>query len=538
MRTCPMPRIRAMLRFKTSNGRVAQLLADAYLRATILYLAFVALLWFVGLEGIHGHPFPFYAQWAPVFTGSVASSVVFGVVAIALGVRLPRQARWKPVCYAVGGLLVAGGTVFLLASGGEDTRMTAIAVTGFVLSTAFLGGAAVLLVRVVESGGGDPGVWFPQRRRRVLFGVFVFAVLFPILVASIRGGPAAIAHPYERAAYEYVTDIGVGGSIPGLFAEYAEVHPHLSMHSKVHPPGPIAILWLMSYVVGRTPFMLGLATVVFGGLSVFPMHALAREILTPRAALVAALLYACVPTIVLFTATSADILFMPFTLATLLCFWRALHRPSIGYALVAGALYGTLGLISFSLLTVGAFFGFIGLWRLGSPKTRMAVIRTAALMLVAVVAVHGAAYLTTGYNSIEVFELAKAQFDADQANLDLADPRLPSWAWKIANPLAWFFYLGVPVSLLCLWRVVRPGRDARGWVWSIALTLLVLDILYLARGEGERSAMYIVPFVVLPAAHMLDDWMAEADSWRPAIVTLLFLGVQSIAIECMLYTYW
>jgi hypothetical protein len=65
-----------------------------------------------------------------------------------------------------------------------------------------------------------------------------------------------------------------------------------------------------------------------------------------------------------------------------------------------------------------------------------------------------------------------------------------------------------------------------------------LDILYLARGEGERSAMYVMPFLALPAAHMLDEICAAARSWRPVTLTLALLGLQCIAIEAVLYTYW
>ncbi len=159
-------------------------------------------------------------------------------------------------------------------------------------------------------------------------------------------------------------------------------------------------------------------------------------------------------------------------------------------------------------------------------------------MLATALAVHYAVYLWSGYNSIEVFQIAKTQFDTDQANLDRMDPRLPAWAWKVANPICWFFFAGIPVSLLFLWRLWYAPAGARVFPWLVAVTLLALDLLYLARGEGERSAMYIVPLLILPAAAMMNSLVAAAGSWQPLIVTLAFLGVQSIAIESILFTYW
>jgi hypothetical protein len=70
------------------------------------------------------------------------------------------------------------------------------------------------------------------------------------------------------------------------------------------------------------------------------------------------------------------------------------------------------------------------------------------------------------------------------------------------------------------------------------MTLFVLNLLYLARGEGERSAMYVLPFMVIPAAHLLHECCVRSRSVGPAAVTFAFLAIQSWAIETCLYTYW
>ncbi len=398
--------------------------------------------------------------------------------------------------------------------------------------------------RRATTGGSPLHTEIGGLTRRQLALLVAFAALFPAVVAMMRGGFDGISQAYSRQSYEYINDIGVGGSIRGLFHDYEKYHKLLSMHSKVHPPGPIAILWMLSYVAGRTPMGLSIATILFGALSVLPMYWLARDILGEWRGRIAVLLYALMPTVVLFTATSADITFMPFTLMTLFLFWRSIHVESTKLAgtfalpLCAGVLYGWLGLVSFSLLSIGVFFALIGLWRLFDARYRWAVVRTAVLMLIGAIGVHLLVYAWSGYNTMTVFELSKQQFDTDQINLDLMDPRWPAWAFKIVNPMCWFFFAGIPVSVLALRRMQSSFSRKNFLFLLVGLTLLAFDILYLARGEGERSAMYIMPFIVLPAAHMIDEICAAARSWRPLTITLACLGAQCIATEAILYTYW
>ena len=460
-------------------------LAGVYTRVTLWYLLAIWVMWLVGVEGIYGHPYPFYALVMPVFTSMSFSGSLF------------------------------------------------------------LSGAAVLLVTslVIIRNRISTLDWFrmePDRpqTRRLLLAIFAFAVLFPIAIAMIRNGPAGISQAYDRQAYEYIKDIGLGGSIRGLFRDFVQLHPYLSMHAQVHPPGPIAILWLFSYGVGQSPMALSIATILFGALSVFPMYWWARELFATRTALTCTLLYAFVPSIVIFSATSADITFMPFTLLTLYYFQRAIGRSSPVRAFSAGVLYGILSLISFSLVSIGAYFAFIGILRLRNPDTRRSVIQTALLMIAGLVALHVAVWLWSGFNVVEVFQISKAKFETDQRLLDLYDPRYPSWTWKFGNPLCWFFFAGIPVSVLCAWRMLRTENAARGLFYAFGATLLAFDILYLARGEGERSAMYIMPFLVIPAGHLLDEFGAATRSPVPLVVTVAFLGLQSLAIESILYTYW
>jgi len=384
----------------------------------------------------------------------------------------------------------------------------------------------------------------PKATRWFLVGLVAFAVLFPCAIAMLRDGAHGITQAYERQTYEYVGDIGVTRTIQKLFGEYLKVHEYLSMHAKVHPPGPIALLWILSFVAGREALGLSLATIFVGALGVIPMYYWAADVAGKRAGLTAAMMYTLAPTIVLFTATSADILFMPFVLTTLFLFWRAIERGAENrmhaalYAIAAGAAYAACSLLSFSLMSLGAFFAFVGLWRLMDRRYRISVILTAVVMLAGFLLIHGIVHWWSGYDTIAVFNACREQFHLDQANLDDVTPRFPGWTYKLLNPACWFYFAGIPVSILFLRKLFSRDIGSRAMMIVFALTLVALDMLYLARGEGERSAMYIVPFVILPAACMLDDIGRRARSLAPLAVTLGFLAFQCWITESLFYTFW
>lgn len=472
-------------------------LAAALLRRYVVWLAgyFAAMgvLWVVGVEGVYGHPTPFYAVWLPATKD------------------LPGTLLYHAAAFLVGGLLMR-----------------------------YL---ALRLAPVLAWSGADAPRLPAGSARRYLLALILFSIAFPCLIAMQRGGLHGISQAYERSAYEFIGDIGKGGSISGLFGKYLELHPYLSMHAKVHPPGPIAYLWLLSLLVfTQDPLVLSLATVVVGALALIPLFYWTRELLGEPAALVAAAVYACVPSVVLFNATSGDALFPIVTLSCLYFFDRALHSPTplhgVLHAALAGVGYFLMTILKFSLVAMGAYFALAGLLVLARPGLRRNVFLTAGVMLGAFIACHALLHWGTGFDMVGTFQAAKTQFDMDQHHLDLETPRLPSWVYRFLNPMCWFYFAGIPVSLLFLGRLRRPEAETRGLFLVFLLMALLLNVLYLARGEGERSALYLFPFLVLPAAHLLLDLCRRAQSLGPLQATLGFLIFQTWLTEFLFYTYW
>lgn len=523
-------------------------LSGAYTRTLLWYVLGVAALWVVGIESIYGSPTPFYALLRPGFDSMLAPGVV--LVAMALGVIL--GAHYLGVGKVPQGRVLgvwALGSAFLVYGFLHEAHLENVSAFSLFLAQwrHIRWHLPALLVFAIFGVAFFTGLrrlnWFheePGRRAAawLVVGLVVFAFAFSGAVAMVRDGLAGISQAYGRHGYEYVSDIGATGTIRALFRDYLKVRPYLSMHAKVHPPGPIALLWVFSYVVGRGALALSLATMLAGALAVVPLYFWAADLTSRRCALTCCALYSLTPSIVLFTATSADVLFTSFSLTTLFLFWRALHRRSIGYAVLAGAFYALLSLFSFSLLSLGAYFGFVGVWRLRQRQYRAAVIQTAAIMILALLAVHLLVRLWSGFDILACYQACRAQFELDQTNLNLLTPRFPSWAFKFLNPVCWFYFAGIPVSVLFVRRLARPQSDTKGLFLVFGLTLVALDVLYLGRGEGERSAMYIFPFLVLPAAHLLDELGRGIRSFSPLACTAVFMGFQCWLTESFLYTFW
>ncbi|MBN2311235.1 MAG: glycosyltransferase family 39 protein [Candidatus Hydrogenedentes bacterium] len=536
------------------------------------FVAYLAAMWLAaraGIEAIGGHVTPFYATYRPCYGTLAIPLAVLALGAVVwwaltrVRAERPVSCLYPPAAAAIAAGCAVGATGLSLWLGNRAAHLE----FGRALSLGWLflrrHAAAVVLVAALLSAaavvfrGNGRAEARPSGRATAAFlaGLVVFAFLFPGVIATLRDGNAGIADAYSRAPVEYIGDIGRGGSIRGLFREYCAIHDTLSMHSKVHPPGPVALLWMLSWLVGAGPLALSIATMAVGALAVIPLFLWARELAGTRVALLCCALYALMPSVVLFTATSADILFTPFALLALFLFDRAIRRRSIPCAAAAGAVYAVLSLLSFNLLALGAYFAVAGVWFLRTPATRVNVAVTAAAMATAFLAFHGIVYLWSGFDAIECFRLAKAQFDADQARLVASEGRWPVWAWKGVNPACWFYFAGIPVSVLWVWRMLRPEppaapgptgpgptgsrpADTRALFIVFALTLAAFDLLYLGRGEGERSALYLFPFLALPAAHLLAQHARADGSPRPVLATLGFLAFQCWFTEMHFYTYW
>ena len=534
----------------SSELAFGRFLTGRYVRVLLWYFLGMLLCWGIGVEAIYDHATPFYALFAPAFPSVLIPGTILWLVGLTYWLVSTRWVQrggprrlWGWGLLSVGALILLGGVAYQARATTVPTeywRTFWHSLGGHVgVFLLFLGGYSLALYGVTEGDCLDEEHWRGRRLFLLLSAIMLFSFLFACTLAMLRGGFLGIYRPYLRESYEYVGDIGKTTNIRQLFSRYTTIQPFLSMHGKVHPPGPIALLWSYSYLVGRSPQALALATTFTGALAIFPLYGWLRTCLNHRVALLACLIYPIVPSIALFSATSADVLFTPFTLTTLFFFERAIRHGKLRDAVAAGLCYGVLCLLKFTLIGIGVYFAWSGLRFLLRADLRRNVIQTAVVMVFGVLTVLLGVWLWSGFNIIECFHLANARFQQDLHELSQFTPRLPRiWYPLLINPAAWFYFAGIPVSLLFLYRLFHPATQERGLFWVFALTLLSLNALYLALGEGERSSLYLHPFLVATAVHVLADWGERQPILFPLASTLGFLGFQCWLTETYFYTYW
>ncbi|MCC6695483.1 MAG: glycosyltransferase family 39 protein [Candidatus Hydrogenedentes bacterium] len=538
--------------FKDSSGEKdsgALRMLWEYTLWTAVFLAGVGVFHVLRLQAIAGHATPFYAYLKPLHNAWTAWIAVAPLITIpVLLMRRVLCGQWNLNKAWIAALVLSAlapalfvAEVYLAGTGGDErswVRATPIAASvmlhdaiPLLIAEAALV-AALLSFRRLRVGDAKPT---PLFLCVALAGAMVFLFVFSGAVAELRGGLYGITKAYLRLDQEYISDIGEGDSLRGFIGHFTNLHPSLSHHGRVHPPGPTVLLWLLSFAVGLDAQSLSLATMACATLLFVPCYLWAREIGGPRMGLVACALFTVSPGIVAFTATSADMLFMPFTLTTLFLFERAVRKRSWPAAIGAGVFYALISFCSFNLLCVGAYFGLVGLNELRDPDRRLAIVRTAALMFAGFLAVFGLLYVWSGFNMVECFLVSwrEQRFD-----LAAQTDRWPAPYWRVLHPVSVLYYTGIPIAVLFFRRLLKPDALQHETFVCMALALLFLSLIVPARGEMERTGLYMYPLLIAPAAHLLTVRWQQSKSEAVLASALGFLAFQVWLTEYLFQGYW
>lgn len=365
-----------------------------------------------------------------------------------------------------------------------------------------------------------------------------------LLVAMMDGGPEAISATFRRWGYEYFGDVPFVLNPIQFLRDYVDLMPHLSMHSRVHPPGPVLVLWFITLFTGRDPLAASIGSVAVSNLTIVPLYYFVRRLFDDKAALYSVLLYLFAPTVVIFTATSVDTFFCLFTAGSLCFFAAAMGRESRLSAALAGLSFAFAILMSFNLAILGLFFAVVGVKYLVNGQNRAKTLQCMAIMAGVFVLFYVLAF-AVGYNVFDCFAKASAQLRTDVINQDLYTPRAPYIIWRFGTPIAVLFFAGIPAAgLFALWIRRTISRisplstvgDGAAYYIGFLATLIAFDLLYFGRGEGERAWVFLLPFIIAPASAMLAGRTAKAEA-----VLLWTLGVtfvQTFVMEALLFTYW
>lgn len=488
----------------------------------------------VGVEPIYKHIAPFYATLSPIHNNLYLSLLLPLTLLIVLILSTSKVNKYKVIGSTL--IILSYFLIMLTLNKNYETKKL---LREFLLLVVALCSALLIkknLPHINNNLHHNATYIF-----RILFTIFLFSILLNISIASLRNGFLSIAEPYTRSKYEYVGDIGITTNIIKLLKNYHIFQPNLSLHAKLAPPGPLIILWLSSYIFGRTPLSLAIFTIIFGSTAIIPLYFWTKELskesqfINP---ILICILYAVIPGIVIFSATSSEILYMPVLFLTLYLFEKSMNDNSIIFASLAGISFGLLSFFKFTLLSIAIYFLLKGIIFLISKKrTLLPLTKLAILMLLSFISFYIILFLLTGYRPLEVFLKAHSLFLRDLEEIESISPRYSLWWFKILNVWSWLYYAGMPITIGFLLSLFNKKSWFSANFYLFFITFLTLNLTYIAPGEGERSSLYIYPFLLLQSyTHQKSELLKNSHNLFNSIFT--FQLFQSVLTECLFYTYW
>ena len=383
------------------------------------------------------------------------------------------------------------------------------------------------------------------------------------LKASLRGWDTLFQTFLQEG--DYSQDLPRIGADPlGFLRGYVASMPDLSLHGKTHPPGNALFLWAVGRAFGPGPVPATWAVIALAALGVWPTYLLARRLAGWRAGLLAAAIYALLPTYMIYAAASMDAL-LATVLACAICALYNAFVPSIAdaeakaqlspqhqrYSAIAAGLWLALGLLlSFTTLMLAFVALALAAWRLRSgPLRRTDLLRWAgAAVAVAgtVLLALGAIWLASGYNSVTAFFVGMANNRIDVGKR-ISPIGLSSYLLFLAvNAVAYGCFLGPwPLHRLISGARRQVGQIAAGsarpadalWAGMAALLggMLLSGLFY---REVERIWLF---GNILVAAALADGIMQERDRRSQlALSGLMILGlfIHSLIFRAVLRVSW
>jgi hypothetical protein len=269
-------------------------------------------------------------------------------------------------------------------------------------------------------------------------------------------------------------------------------------------------------------------------LVLFPIFYLVRAFANQRRALIACLLYLCIPSVNLITLHTDQTFFPLFFLLPILTAVMAFSRKSLTYAALTGVAWYAATFLSFPLAIAAAFAVAATIPYMGRGEGKIdkrqsmqlwgVAVGAALVVAVVVWSVLGYDMVTRYRGALEYHEQWK-HWEAGARS---------TFYYGVSNVCEFALWLGIPMSALVVWRLRSAVADAmhRRLDASAAMALVLLAaIVFLllfghTKGEVARLWLFSVPIACILAAEMLESRFG--DHLRYAVVILV--GLQAITV--------
>jgi len=329
---------------------------------------------------------------------------------------------------------------------------------------------------------------------------------------------------------------------------YAERAGSYPVHQSRHPPGLSLIFWLGAQLFTAVPALANpiadalrpnsclswisvnapanqmaagafgiVAEIALAMLTLWPLRALVQRLAGPKAALWATLLYPLIPGFGMWVSQFDRGLALIYIAAL----WAAeqwVSTRKIRWAFIVGLIISVGTFLSFGMAPVAlaaALFAAVRIWQLRNiyPSENLRMwLRPIAFALPAALLGLGSVWGLMGLLfGLDPIALYKAVFES---HLGIPFPFWPFVLWHPWDPMT---FIGLPLVALTL---TLGWRKAPALAAAFGLTLLILSLAHVARGETGRVWMFFAPAVVGASAIILAERTSREQHSAVALLAL------------------
>jgi len=362
------------------------------------------------------------------------------------------------------------------------------------------------------------------------------------------------------------------------FHDFIEYTP---IHARVHPPGNILFFWWIIHIFNSLPCLtdsllnmvksttlnpLPVFSVIgdaFGHffsnaekaasvfLSLFlpflkciviiPMYYLGKLIYDKKIALIAVCLYAVIPALNLFTP-GMDQVYTLISVLSFFLFYISLKNNKLWSSCLSGIVLSIGIMLSFCFLVILGMIICYGLIWLYMNKSAWLYATKVFLVLIAGFLFFPLLfYFLYDFNIIKFF--LSINVFSENARLDIISgevARRTYWKWLLYNPVDFFLFIGIPISVLSfrsIYNIIRSGKIRATDVFSVSFFIILFLLLFsgINRSEVARLWMFLMPFPALIAASQIAQIKMKTSS---AFLILLSLQIlQTIVFKLFINVY-
>lgn len=380
----------------------------------------------------------------------------------------------------------------------------------------------------VESGGQvRPGKTRISRRTLVLIVLLAVVVRLAFMIA---------VQPWDPEVAESAILVGDANGYQRLAVGISDSWNYESFGAFRTPGYPTFMAMLYS-LFGPSPWIVLLAQVLLNSCAVLLLYLWADLVVGSKVALIAALLYAIEPHVVLYTSVLySDTVFAFFILASMLSFTYGLKTRRISFALISGALLGVSALVK----PVAQFFPVIAVGIiLLLPKAKAAFRLKAALLLLFAFALAISPWIQRNYReyshvglssiqgsnllewNVAYAEVARTGRPVEEVRADFAEIARERGAEEGGNPFANSdIYAAVAIDYIKANKMHYTARHLKG----IANMYLNIATLRFSSHLGMDSGDFDYKFFASPGIGRMVRGFLAAKAPHEVIIALVVGG--------------